>query len=82
MTGSGAEFWTRRSPGPVPAALRPSPEKVSSTPGSSSLFGWLFFLGIMLILSSCATVDRRHQVIVSIPEQRMALLEDGAPIAT
>lgn len=32
--------------------------------------------------ASCATVDRRHQVIISIPEQRMALLEDGAPLAT
>ncbi len=32
--------------------------------------------------ASCASVDRRHQVIVSIPEQRMALLEDGAPLAT
>jgi lipoprotein-anchoring transpeptidase ErfK/SrfK len=32
--------------------------------------------------TSCTTVDRRHQVIISIPEQRMALLEDGAPLAT
>jgi lipoprotein-anchoring transpeptidase ErfK/SrfK len=32
--------------------------------------------------NSCTTVDRRHQVIISVPEQRMALLEDGAPIAT
>ena len=32
--------------------------------------------------ASCASVDRRHQVIISIPEQRMALLEDGAPLAT
>ncbi len=40
--------------------------------------------GVALLLAgtSCATVDRRHQVIVSIPEQRMALLEDGAPLAT
>ncbi len=36
----------------------------------------------LLFLSSCATVDRRHQVIVSVPEQRMALLKDGAPLAT
>jgi lipoprotein-anchoring transpeptidase ErfK/SrfK len=36
----------------------------------------------VLTLSSCATVDRRHQVIISIPEQRMALLEDGSPLAT
>ena len=36
---------------------------------------------VAFAFASCAT-DRRHQVIVSIPEQRMALLEDGAPLAT
>ena len=35
-----------------------------------------------LFLGSCSTVDTRHQVIVSIPDQRMALLKDGAPLAT
>jgi len=42
------------------------------------------FLAALLLLSlgACATVDRRHQVIISIPEQRMALLKDGAPLAT
>jgi lipoprotein-anchoring transpeptidase ErfK/SrfK len=43
------------------------------------------FLGavaLVLLGGSCASVDRRHQVIISIPEQRMALLEDGAPLAT
>ncbi|HEX4641681.1 MAG TPA: L,D-transpeptidase [Chthoniobacterales bacterium] len=39
-------------------------------------------LALLLFATSCATVDRRHQVIVSIPEQRMALLQDGAPLAT
>lgn len=39
-------------------------------------------LAFLFLGTSCATVDRRHQVIVSIPEQRMALLEDGAPLAT
>ena len=45
----------------------------------------LHLLGAAALLSlgvSCATVDRRHQVIISIPEQRMALLKDGAPLAT
>ena len=37
---------------------------------------------LVLLGASCASVDRRHQVIISIPEQRMALLEDGAPLAT
>ncbi|MGH8095277.1 MAG: L,D-transpeptidase family protein [Chthoniobacterales bacterium] len=43
------------------------------------------FLGSIALISlgaSCASPDRRHQVIVSIPEQRMAVLEDGAPVAT
>ena len=42
-------------------------------------------LGLVALLSlgaSCTTADRRHQVIISIPEQRMALLQDGAPLAT
>ncbi len=42
------------------------------------------FLSAALLFSvgGCASVDRRHQVIISIPEQRMALLKDGAPLAT
>ncbi len=39
-------------------------------------------LALVALGPSCATVDRRHQVIVSIPQQRMALLKDGAPLAT
>lgn len=37
---------------------------------------------LVLLGASCASPDLRHQVIISIPEQRMALLEDGAPIST
>jgi lipoprotein-anchoring transpeptidase ErfK/SrfK len=43
------------------------------------------FLGATALISlgaACAPRDLRHQVIISIPEQRMALLEDGAPVAT
>ena len=39
-------------------------------------------LALLLAGTSCTTIDRRHQVIISIPEQRMALLQDGAPLAT
>lgn len=39
-------------------------------------------LALISLGASCASVDRRHRVIISIPEQRMALLEDGAPLAT
>ena len=31
----------------------------------------------LLMIASCATKDTRHHVIISVPEQRMALLEDG-----
>jgi len=35
-----------------------------------------------LCLASCATPDTRHRIVVSIPEQRLALLDNGAVIAT
>jgi lipoprotein-anchoring transpeptidase ErfK/SrfK len=40
------------------------------------------FAGLMLIslLASCA--DTKHRLVVSVAEQRMALLEEGRPIAT
>src|SRR5437016_9103328 len=45
--------------------------------------GRIFGLTILASLgASCVAPDTRHQVIISIPEQRMALLEDGAPITT
>ena len=39
-------------------------------------------LGSLLLGASCASVDTRHQVIISVPDQRMAVLQDGAPLAT
>ncbi len=36
----------------------------------------------LLLLASCTTPDTRHRVVVSVPEQKLVLLEDGAPIAT
>ncbi len=41
-----------------------------------------FALAVLLSLGACTTPDRHHQIIISIPEQRMALLNDGQPIAT
>ena len=42
-----------------------------------------FFLGaVAVLLSSCTTPDTRHRIVVSIPEQRLALLDNGALIAT
>lgn len=36
----------------------------------------------VLCLASCATPDTRHRIVVSIPEQRLALLDNGTLIAT
>jgi len=43
----------------------------------------LCFLAILtLLVSSCVTPDTRHHVVVSIPEQRLALLDNGKLLAT
>src|SRR5580765_2950382 len=43
----------------------------------------LLFLGaVALGLASCVAPDTRHRIVVSIPEQRLALLDNGALIAT
>jgi len=39
-------------------------------------------VAMALCFASCATPDTRHRVVVSIPEQRMALLDNGALLAT
>ena len=49
------------------------------------LRGFSRILGLLALGSlgaSCVAPDRRHQVIISIPEQRMVLLEDAAPLGT
>ena len=39
--------------------------------------------GIILLVASCATPpDMRHHVVISVPEQRLALLDEGTLIAT
>lgn len=39
-------------------------------------------LAVLLFVASCATPDTRHRVVISVPEQRMALLEEGKLVAT
>lgn len=39
-------------------------------------------LAIVLLAASCATPDTRHHVVVSVPEQRLALLREGQLMAT
>ena len=36
----------------------------------------------ILLVTSCTTPDTRHHVVVSIPQQRLALLDNGAVLAT
>jgi lipoprotein-anchoring transpeptidase ErfK/SrfK len=38
--------------------------------------------GILLTLASCTTVDRQHHVIVSVRDQRLALLDKGNLVAS
>jgi lipoprotein-anchoring transpeptidase ErfK/SrfK len=47
-----------------------------------NLLPYSFGVAVAALLASCTTVDTRHEVIVSVPDQRMALLQDGAPLAT
>ena len=37
---------------------------------------------IATLVTSCVAPDTRHRLVVSIPEQRLALLDNGALIAT
>jgi lipoprotein-anchoring transpeptidase ErfK/SrfK len=38
--------------------------------------------GVALFITSCVTPDTRHHVVISIPQQRLALLDNGALMAT
>jgi lipoprotein-anchoring transpeptidase ErfK/SrfK len=38
--------------------------------------------GVAILISSCVAPDTRHRIVVSIPEQKLALLDNGALIAT
>jgi lipoprotein-anchoring transpeptidase ErfK/SrfK len=42
----------------------------------------LVSLAIAIFLTSCTTPDTRHHVVISIPQQRLALLDNGALLAT
>ncbi len=42
----------------------------------------LGLLAIALVIASCATPDKQHHVVVSVREQKLALLEKGTLVAT
>ncbi|MDP9003198.1 MAG: L,D-transpeptidase [Verrucomicrobiota bacterium] len=41
-----------------------------------------FLSAVALVLSSCVSPDTRHHVVISVPQQRMALLDNGVLVAT
>lgn len=43
---------------------------------------FLVIAAVALLVSSCVAPDTRHRIVVSIPEQRLALLDNGALVAT
>ena len=38
--------------------------------------------GVALLITSCVTPDTRHHVVISVPQQRMAVLDNGALMTT
>ena len=63
-----------------PPVSHPAAPRSGKAVTQALVSAWLVI--VAFLFNCCATVDRRHQVIISIPEQRLALLEDGAPLAT
>ncbi len=45
--------------------------------GVAGLLGCL----VLLLLAGCAEQDTKHRIVISIPEQRMIVLEEGRPVA-
>ena len=41
-----------------------------------------FAVAVLFFCASCATRDTRHRVVVSVPEQRLVVLDEGRPLAT
>src|SRR3954454_6635756 len=39
-------------------------------------------LAALILATSCTTPDTHHRVVVSIPEQKLIVLEDGRPVGT
>ena len=41
-----------------------------------------FGIAVLLFTASCATKDTRHRIVVSVPEQRLVVLDEGQPKVT
>ena len=55
---------------------------ISGTRRRVSLQAILIFGVAIFLFTSCATRDTAHRIVISIPEQKLAVLEKGVPIAT
>ncbi|MGI8820116.1 MAG: L,D-transpeptidase [Chthoniobacterales bacterium] len=48
----------------------------------SALWRGVFGAAVVGLAASCTAPDTRHRIVVSVPEQRMVVLDQGVPIAT
>src|ERR1044071_1619909 len=64
--------------GTARCAVREQPQRRTPQRGVPTILVALFCSAV----ASCTTPDTRHRIVVSIPEQRLALLDNGALIAT
>jgi lipoprotein-anchoring transpeptidase ErfK/SrfK len=55
---------------------------LASRPGRPIHLMRCLLAGVALLATSCAAPDTRHHVIISVPQQRMALLDNGALLTT
>ena len=46
------------------------------------VFAALAGIAIPLLITSCATRDTRHRIVISVPEQRMVVLDQGRPVSS
>jgi lipoprotein-anchoring transpeptidase ErfK/SrfK len=51
-------------------------------PSCSEITIHLLLFATALLITSCASTDTRHHVVISVPEQRMALLDRGLLVST
>jgi len=70
----------------IPISPRNYPHEMPPVAHGMSLCGRFSLIALLLLsglfLTSCATRDRDHQIVISVADQRMVLLEKDVPAAT